>query len=169
MAYTLFYVFPAEGGAGLTLEALFRNTAGTPVGSVLPNVAVDMGGGDYGALISHPDSHVGLLEFRIASAGARQALFAVNPQEGENVDTKISTRADVTTQGEMHGLLGKHSALSGANYSSNNLTSYLLRIYDTAAHATANDGATGLLHSYAVTNTYSSGGNLLTSIMTRVS
>lgn len=70
---------------------------------------------------------------------------------------------------EMMGLLGLYSGLRNPTYTSGNLTSYDLCLYDTAAHATTNDGATGLLHKYTVSNSYDGSNNLLTSVRRRVS
>lgn len=87
---------------------------------------------------------------------------------GANASPAIYTPVDSSRQGEIHSLLGKNSgvrdSVGGANP-----TSYNLFLYDTAAHAATNDGTTGMLHQYTVTNTYDGSSNLITSVSTRVS
>jgi hypothetical protein len=70
---------------------------------------------------------------------------------------------------EMNGLIGKNSGMRNAAYSGTNLMSYDLCLYDSSVHALTNDGATGLLHKYAIANTFDGNDNLLTSVTTRVS
>lgn len=70
---------------------------------------------------------------------------------------------------EMMGLMGLYSGLRNPAYTGGNLTSYDLCLYDTGAHATTNDGSTGLLHKYSVANTYDGSNNLQTSVRKRVS
>lgn len=105
------------------------------------------------------------------AAGVRSAVGLASA----NLDTQLSGLATATAIAtlqteltEMHGLLGQFSGLRDAVYSGTNLATYNLFLYDTSGHAATNDGVTGVLHEYSVTNTYS-GSNLATSVMTRVS
>lgn len=84
-------------------------------------------------------------------------------------DVQDGTSGGITVLTELNGLLGQNSGLRNAVYTGTNLTSYDLCLYDSAAHATTNDGATGLLHKYSVVNTYNGSGNILTSVTTRIS
>lgn len=117
-------------------------------------------------------------------AASVSAASSIGLQVKTNVDAATSTRLaavsytapDNATIGsaaleltEVHGLLGQNSGLRNTVYSGGGLASYSLFLYDSLLHAQTNDGATGVLHRYDVTNTFDGSGNLLTSSVARVS
>lgn len=93
MSYTLSYAFNAP--AGSSLEAVVRDTDGTAVGSAVTAGFVEVSAGFFGWVGTIPDGQRGFLEIRGAGGGGTFALFAVNPQEGENLDTKVSDPVDL--------------------------------------------------------------------------
>lgn len=67
---------------GLSLEAVVRDTAGTPVGSPIATGFFEVGGGDYlWDYALFPDSFRGGVQFRVAGGGAHKAFVAINPDE----------------------------------------------------------------------------------------
>ncbi|MDQ3832235.1 MAG: hypothetical protein M3315_01100 [Actinomycetota bacterium] len=88
---------------------------------------------------------------------------------GYTAPDNATTQANATILAEINGLLGKHTGIRNTVYSSGNLVSYDICLYDTAPHATTNDGVTGLVHKYSVVNTYDGSNNLTGSVTTRVS
>ena len=58
----------------------------------------------------------------------------------------------------VHGLLGHNNGVLNQMYDgSGNLVSATIYQYDTAAHATLNDGSTGVLHSWDLALGYTAG------------
>jgi hypothetical protein len=60
------------------------------------------------------------------------------------------------------GLAGHNRGLRDLTWDGKNLLTATLCLYDTAAHALLNDGSTGLISSYHLTNTYDSAGRQAT-------
>lgn len=84
--YTLAYSIQADPGR--TLTPVLLDAAGTETGpaAVLQQFAkADW----YGFTLSLPDAYRGFLAFR-ADDGTVTAMFAVNPQEAEYLDTRVS-------------------------------------------------------------------------------
>ncbi len=85
--------------AGLTdLRAQLVDTSGNNVGSEISTGFVDMGSGNYlWYYASMPDGHRGAVKFYSAAAPSTiLAVAAINPEEAENTDVKVSTRSDHT-------------------------------------------------------------------------
>jgi hypothetical protein len=79
--------------AGLTdLRAQLVDTAGANVGSAVSSGFSDMGQGNYlWHYASFPDGHRGGVKFYSNAAPSTTLAFAaINPEEAENVDTKVS-------------------------------------------------------------------------------
>lgn len=95
MTYTAsFSIALGSSQTGLTLEAQLKDTAGVNVGAAITAGFIEIGVGNYlftGTAI--PDGHRGGVVFQISPAGAIKAFAAVNPEELENVDAKLTTRA----------------------------------------------------------------------------
>lgn len=120
-----------------------------------------------GTVNSLPDAVPGAAN-GLAIVGSKMDL--VDAPNSTAVTALQSGLATTTLLTEVHGLVGKNSGFRNTVYdANNNLTSNDLCLYDSAAHATTNDGATGLLHKYSCVNTYDASNNLLTSVVTRVS
>jgi hypothetical protein len=91
MPYTLDTVIPLDA-SGLILSAQLVNTTGVNVGSAVTTGFVDFGSGYYlWHYAAFPDGHRGAVKF--SAGGVLRAIAAINPEEAENVDVKVSTRA----------------------------------------------------------------------------
>ena len=67
------------------------------------------------------------------------------------------------------GLIGENQGMRNATYDGDgNLTACDLCLYDSAAHATTNDGVTGLIGKYSIANTFT-GGLMTDSVESKVS
>lgn len=99
MAYTLdFSLALGLGKSGLSdLRAQLVDTAGSNVGSAVSTGFVEIGtSGNYlWHYASIPDSHRGGVKFySLADSSTILAFTAINPEEAENTNTKISTLVD---------------------------------------------------------------------------
>jgi hypothetical protein len=99
MAYTL-DISLALGSAksGLTdLRGQLVDTAGSNVGSAISSGFTEIGAGNYlWHYASFPDGHRGGVKFYSNAAPSTTLAFAaINPEEAENVDAKVSSRAAV--------------------------------------------------------------------------
>lgn len=83
------------GIPGLTLQAQLVDTTGATVGGPVTTGFVEVGNGFY--LFTHstiPDGHRGGITFQDSGGGGPFRGFqSVNPEEAENVDAKVTTRA----------------------------------------------------------------------------
>lgn len=83
----------ASTDTGLSLEAQLIDTAGASVGSAVTTGFVEVGLGNYlWNYASFPDGFRGGVKFSISGGGALKAFVAINPQDGEHLDAKITTR-----------------------------------------------------------------------------
>lgn len=91
MAYTLsINIVLADTDTGLTLSAQLVDTAGANVGSAVTSGFVEFASGQYGwTYASFPDSFRGFVKF--SSGGTFKAAVAINPQDAEFLDQKVST------------------------------------------------------------------------------
>src|SRR5882724_9076878 len=98
MAYTLDYSIDLGAvNTGLTLTAQLVNTAGASVGGLISTGFTEIGVGNYlWHYAAFPDGHRGGVIFK--SGATIKAFTAINPEEAENVDIKVSAVAagDVT-------------------------------------------------------------------------
>jgi hypothetical protein len=104
-----------------------------------------------------------------AQTAAAAALTAFGPPTVAQLNARTLLAADYATASVLAralGLVQDNWVLRDPVYVSGNLTGATIRVYDTAAHATTDDG-TGLLYSYTITNTYT-GTELTKSTQTRV-
>jgi ubiquinone biosynthesis protein UbiJ len=150
MAYTL--TIPIALGTsktGLTLKAQLVDTAGEDVGSAVTTGFVEVGGGQYLWTGSIPDGHRGGVKFLDNVTSEFYAATAINPEEAENTDTKVSTRA--TAQGVW-------------DYGTRTLTSFGTLVADIWSHGTRTLTSFGSL----VSNIWSHGNRSLTSFGTLV-
>lgn len=182
MAYrTCLQVALGRANADLTLTvALIDSAFGPPPsmpGFTATVAQMATGSGDYGVTLDNVlDGFQGYA--KLLNGATYLGFVAVNPQELENADVRTSSIDNTVIVGaindaiaEIHGLLGKNSRMENPDYSAgfpSDLQSYDLLLYDTAAHATAG-GATGLLHTYHVTNVYDADHRLLTGVTERAS
>jgi len=93
MSYTLdFSLALGSAKAGLTLNAQLVDTAGANVGSAISTGFVDMGNGNYlWHYAAFPDGHRGGVKFYEQGVPSTILAFAaINPEEAENVDKKVS-------------------------------------------------------------------------------
>jgi hypothetical protein len=89
------------------------------------------------------------------------------PWAGDTLQVAGTTQ----TAGDLYNvirLLGQNTGMRNTSYTGSNLTSCDICVYDTAGHAATNDGSTGLVAKYTVTNTYDGSNIILTSVTTRV-
>ena len=147
-----------------TIAALANGPSGT--GSTPAAIATYM----FTELFSNSDfsttgSFGAWAKANIAQTG--DSFARLGAPSGGSIDADII--ANTTALMELQGVVGKNNGMRNTVYTSGNLTSYDLCLYDTSGHATTNDGSTGLLHKYSVVNSYDGSGNLLTSVTTRVS
>jgi hypothetical protein len=92
MPYTLtFDLHYGAAATGLTLAAVFRNTDGTTNGAGSA-VFTERGGGDYEGSLTVPDGFQGWVRFSSNGGATPRGTLAINPQETENTDVKVSTR-----------------------------------------------------------------------------
>lgn len=157
MAYPYQLVFTA-GEAGLTLTASVVNRAGTALASQPAYTIVDDGGGNYAYYTdAMPDGQQGRV--KILNGATVVVTGLVEPREVENADVRSSL---------LLGLLHSNWVLRDPVFTDNQLVSATIRIYDTAAHATTDDGVTGLLGEWDQVVTYN-GALLSKATQTRVS
>lgn len=97
MAYTLdFNLALGAGNAGLTLAAQLLDTTGANVGSAVTTGFFEVGGGNYlWHYAAFPDGHRGGVKFSTSPGGVLKAFAAINPQDAENLDIKVSTRQPI--------------------------------------------------------------------------
>jgi len=90
MAYTLDFSIALGGGnTGLTLTAVLVDTGGSTV-STISTGFTEIGAGNYlWHATAIPDGHRGGVIFK--SGATIKAFTAINPEEGENLDAKISS------------------------------------------------------------------------------
>jgi hypothetical protein len=145
VAYTRFKQVTFDG-LGDTLAVGFQlfDANGAPNG-IRTTAGISLRGAGsetYGALITFPTGFQGDLRWDSGGANPVIANEEINPVPFEDA---------VFT--EIVGLLGKNQVLGNTLYDESGLlVSATIRIYDTAANANTDDGATGLLHSYSLLN-----------------
>lgn len=90
MAYTLsINLALASTDTGLSLSAQLIDTAGANVGSAVTTGFVEIGVGNYlWTYADFPDGFRGGVKF--SSGGTVKAFTAINPQDGEYLDAKVS-------------------------------------------------------------------------------
>ena len=97
MPYTLTFDLNL-GLPGLTLQAQLIDTTGATVGGAVTTGFVEIGNGFY--MFTHtaiPDGHRGGVTFQNSGGGGPIRGFrSVNPEEAENMDAKITSRATAT-------------------------------------------------------------------------
>lgn len=82
------------GQTGLTLTAQLVDTVGANVGAVISTGFVEIGVGNYlWHYAAYPDGFRGGVVF--LSGATVKAFTSVNPEEAENVDAKVTSRATV--------------------------------------------------------------------------
>ena len=99
MAYTLLFV--ADFGptqTGLTLNAQLYDSDGTPNGSAITTGFVEIDSTNAPGVYSYshtsvPDDHRGSFAMYKASDQTKRVAFAINPEEAENLDVAVSSRA----------------------------------------------------------------------------
>lgn len=93
MTYTLsFGIALGPDHAALTLSAQLFDTTGANVGAAVTTGFVERGQGNYlWTYASIPDGFRGGVDF--SSGGVLLTTGAVNPEEAERIDAKVSTRA----------------------------------------------------------------------------
>jgi hypothetical protein len=97
MAYTLSIpILLGTAQIGLTLKAQLVDMSGANVGAAITTGFVEIGLGNYLLTTAIPDGHRGGMKI-LKSDNTLMAFGAINPEEGENSDTKTSTR--VATSG----------------------------------------------------------------------
>jgi hypothetical protein len=96
--YNLRYSFSSS--AGLTIAAKLLNDSGSITGpaTVLSSFGSN---GSYGFTIRHSTQFMGFLGFYNTSNDSLVALFAVNPQEAENLDIPSSQVGSPTSGGSL--------------------------------------------------------------------
>lgn len=100
MAYPLsFNLALGAGNAGLTLEAVIVNTEGVAVSAPVSGGFVEIGVGNYLWTGSLPTGHRGGVIFRVSPSGSVKAFSAVNPEEAEYLDQKVSTISSASSMG----------------------------------------------------------------------
>lgn len=93
MAYTLSIAIAlGTSQTGLTLQAQIVDTTGANVGTPISSGFWEAGFGNYLWTGSIPDGQRGGIKF--LSGATLKAFTALNPQEGEYLDARVSTRAD---------------------------------------------------------------------------
>lgn len=99
MAYTLsLNLVLDEADTGLSLEAQLIDTVGASVGSAVTSGFVEVGLGNYlWTYAAFPDGFRGGVKFQLTGGGTLQAFVAVNPQDAENQDAKVTTRSSQTS------------------------------------------------------------------------
>lgn len=116
--------------------------------TALPNAAVPTDSSIQTDVTTALGTGSGLTALATASALATVETHAASADS--------QSAAAVTTLALLQGLLGHNQGVRNQVYDGNgNLTSADICSYDTASHATTNDGATGLAHKWALTLTYS--------------
>lgn len=107
MAFTLDTALSADAAGITDLRAQLYDTAGANVGSAISTGFVDLGSNWYHwHYASFPDGHRGGVKFYRASAPTViLAVTAINPEEGENLDTKLSLLATATALAVVAGYI----------------------------------------------------------------
>ena len=161
------YIEWTDGSSGSWKDALLVQMTGGPapaspvtvqqiVDALGNNTAVS--GGGAGVLNCITDNIV-LQSGTYTDSGKGLGGLIDGAFEGAPQLAGVSAAVDASSLGaNALGLLGLNSVLRDAVYDVNgNLTGATIRVYDTAATATADDGATGLLHTYALANVIAGG------------
>lgn len=90
MSYTLtFSIGLGAAYASSTLEAQFKDTAGTNVGGIVTTGFVHLGSGAFSWTGTIPDAHRGSVIFRELGQSTVLAAAAINPEEGEYLATRL--------------------------------------------------------------------------------
>lgn len=96
MAYSLYrtaHFGPGRSGLATVGYQLF-DTGGTPSGGRIVAGVQDLGGGQYGALVSFPDGFRGRITWDTGQVPAVKASEEINPEGlSEYLDAKVSTRS----------------------------------------------------------------------------
>ena len=112
MAYTLDTAI-AIPEAGLTLSAQLVSSTGANVGAAVATGFVDLGLGFYlWHYEAFPDGHRGAVKF--SAGGVLKAVVDINPEQAENTDVKVSTRA-IPTAGAPPAVTIVSPVLQGGN------------------------------------------------------
>ena len=112
------------------------------------------GTGSAGAILGGVNAQLSTIEGHASNADS-QCATAITDLAG--VTTSLSAISAVLVF--VQGLVGVNSGVKNAVYSGSVLTAADIYLYDTSAHAIANDGTTGVLHHIALAG-IASGGNL---------
>jgi hypothetical protein len=96
--YTLTFSFFAA--PNLTLTAVMTGSDGVEIGEVTVLDSFARANGWYGFTLNTPSGFRGFIEFKASDDTV--AMFAVNPQEAENLDVKVSS---VRTEPSADGIL----------------------------------------------------------------
>jgi hypothetical protein len=164
MSYTAAYVIPLDT-AGLTLSAQLVDTAGVNVGSAVTTGFVDLAGGFYGwAYGGFPDGFRGYV--KVLNGATVLAAVAVNPEDGENLDTKVSlvkaqtdqivfTGGDVRARLSTAGVQAVWDALTSALTTAGSVGKRIADFLDVAVSSidpTAPPGPGGVEHVHTATD-----------------
>lgn len=84
------FSFAFQNLSGLTLNAKLFDSAGAQTGATITSGFADIGDGAYQYLATIPDGHVGTLKIYDSAQPSRCIPLAVNPQEIENANVRIS-------------------------------------------------------------------------------
>ena len=102
-------------------------------------------------------------------SGMTSTVQAALTAQGYTASLATALGAQAVTLARLLGMDGDNAGIkvSSTDPTSGQPTAYDLYIYDTAAHATTNDGVTGLLYHYSCTAVYTSG-KLTSQVTTRI-
>lgn len=112
MSYSLYF----EIQSYVSPNAQLYDAAGSTVGSAITTGIVSHGNNWYGYNATLPDGHIGSMAFYDPANAASRYLFAINPQEAENTDSKTSGVASALSTA--HGA-GSWATATGFATSSN--------------------------------------------------
>ncbi len=101
--------------------------------------AFHLGQGQWGYIVTIPDGFSGWCKGDDGVGNI--SPFPINPGEDEQTS-------------RIHGLLGGNIGIRNMVYIGSLLLSYDICLYNSAVNAALNDGATGLIGKYSVTNTW---------------
>ncbi len=142
--------------AGITSSAalLVDNIVGLRLNDVATGTAVNL-----------PSPVLTSADHTAIQADATAALVAL----GYTSTLATALAAQATSLARLLGLEGDNTGVkvTANDVTSGQPTAYDLYVYDTAAHATTNDGATGLLYHYSCSAVYTSG-KLTSQVTTRI-